>query len=375
MPSLDSIPDFFVDHETVQQRICDINPTEYAQTRNYLNGAVTYLSPFITHGVISTATVEDAVLENHSAGTSEKFLKELGWREYFHRVWQISGEKIFSDFKHAQVNVSSTSLPAAIANTETGINSIDSSISVLVDKGYMHNHARLWVAALCSNNARTHWYQPARWLYYHLLDGDLASNSLSWQWVAGTFSQRKYIANQDNLNRFSNVHQSGTFLDISYEELANLPVPEVLDSRIDVSLSNQFPQSTAVPIVQSDDSVFLYSIWNLDPGWYQGKPGTRILWIDPEMHVEFAMSPLRWQFVKHWADAIDGLRIFVGDQKSLFPEGTEHLALYTREYPATAHWPGQRDEREWCFERPTGEIKSFSGYWKQVGKSSSYFAH
>jgi len=239
----------------------------------------------------------------------------------------------------------------------------------------MHNHARLWLAALCSNIGQTHWYNPSRWLYYHLLDGDLASNSLSWQWVAGTFSQRKYIANQDNLNRFSRLNQSDTFLDVSYETLATLSTPEVLQPRIDFTPNNVFPRSVAVPILQSDTPVFLYSIWNLDPEWRQQSRGLRVLWIEPEMHREQPLSPLRWQFIKHWADKIDGLKIFVGDRATLFPSGTDHLGIYTREYPATGHWPGQRDERDWCYERPAGTIGSFSSYWKKARKTSEFFAH
>ena len=237
----------------------------------------------------------------------------------------------------------------------------------------MHNHSRMWVAALCCNTSRTYWYQPARWLYYHLLDGDLASNSLSWQWVAGTFSNRKYIANQENLNRYSGTQQYGTFLDLSYEALANCAVPTVLETRADITLSNEFLQSTVEPLHRSDEQVFLYSIWNLDPQWQRTRQGNRILWIDPDMHREFALSPLRWKFIKHWADAIDGLGIFVGSRDQLFPSGEDHMKLFTREYPATAHWPGERDARDWCYDNPTGPIKSFSNFWKRTCRSSNIF--
>mgnify|MGYP006195700273 CR=1 FL=1 len=60
----------------------------------------------------------------------------------------------------------------------------------------------MYLAAMVCNNAKSHWLTPARWMYYHLLDGDLASNALSWQWVAGTFSHKKYIANQQNINKY-----------------------------------------------------------------------------------------------------------------------------------------------------------------------------
>lgn len=367
------VPNLFVDYKTVQRRIAGIKPTAYARTRNHLDGSVTHLSAFITHGIVSTAAIARVVLKSHSANSSEKFLSELAWREYFHRFWQVNGNDIFTDLKQAQEQVSSDQLPDAIAKASTSIKAIDTALYALKTTGYMHNHARLWLAALICNIGHTHWYQPSRWLYYHLLDGDLASNSLSWQWVVGTFNHRKYIANQNNLNRFSETEQHNTFLDVSYEELANIPTPEVLRTGIDVDLSNTFPESTALPVTSSSEPIFLYSIWNLDPDWHRGHSGKRILWIEPEMHNEFALSPLRWKFVKHWADAIDGLSIFVGNKETLFPSGTDHLTVYTREYPATTHWPGRRDERDWCYELPDGTLKSFSNYWRKVRKTSGLF--
>jgi len=323
------LPNFLVDHKTLHQRISAINPVAYARSRNYLDGSVTYLSPFITHGIISTATVAKTVLQQYTPLDAQKLLSELAWREYFHRVWQAHGNDIFTDLKHMQNPVISDRLPAAIENTNTGIETIDNSLVTLIDSGYMHNHSRMWLAAICCNTGRTHWYHPARWLYYHLLDGDLASNSLSWQWVAGSFSHRKYIANQENLNRYSRAQQSDTFLDLSYEELSDCAVPEVLAKRTEIKLSNTFPQTTILPQQDSNEPIFLYSIWNLDPEWRNGQRGTRILWIDPAMHHEFALSPLRWKFIEHWANTIEGLGIFVGNQDDLFPSGVRHLKLYS----------------------------------------------
>jgi len=233
-------------------------------------------------------------LNSYTSVEAEKLLSELAWREYFHRVWQMESDDIFSDLKQPQASVASDRLPASIVNASTGIEVIDGSLVALERSGYIHNHARMWLAAICCNTGRTHWYQPARWLYYYLLDGDLASNTLSWQWIAGSFSHRKYIANQSNLNRYSQSDQSGTFLDFDYDTLEHNPVPSVFEPRIDVELLNEFPETTAVSVPHSNEPVFLYSIWNLDPEWRQGVQGTRILWIDPEMHQEFALSPKRW---------------------------------------------------------------------------------
>jgi len=65
-----------------------IDPVRYDKTRNYLDGAVTWLSPYITHGVINTSTVAERVLAQHAPKTCYRLLYELAWREYFHRIWQ-----------------------------------------------------------------------------------------------------------------------------------------------------------------------------------------------------------------------------------------------------------------------------------------------
>ncbi len=370
-------PDFFVDHNTIRQRISDIQPSNYASTRNHLQGTVTYLGPFITHGVIDTTAVAEALLERHTGRTAEKLLTELAWREYFHRVWQAYRDGIFADLRHPQENVISDQIPEAIGNAETGITTVDDCLSALMTHGYMHNHARMWLAAITCNVGRTHWYQPARWLYYHLLDGDIASNTLSWQWVCGSFSHRKYYANQDNLNRYAHKPQGGTFLDKAYDELPTMAVPEALLKRVTLTYVNQFPATTATPVHATDSKVLLHSLWNLDPMWRHGDTGRRILWIEPSMHTEFALSPLRWRFIEHWAKQIAGLEIFVGEKEALFPQGTENINVISREYPSIEHWPtdskGQRDPRRWCYPEPEGPIRSFSSYWKPIRKSSELF--
>ena len=367
------VPDFFADYETVCERIASIDPQAYARTRNLLHGAVSYLSPFITHGIINTRQVAVSVLASSDVPQAEKLLSELGWREFFHRVWQAQGDAIFSDIRQPQAPVSSAHPPAALIEGRCGVAAVDRAVNQLMESGYMHNHARLWSASIACNIGRSHWHDAARWMYYHLLDGDLASNSLSWQWVAGTFSQRKYIANQENINRFSDGDQSGTFLDMDYPALAQTALPGILEERAELQLENAFPTATAVPVTEANGPVLLYSIWNLDPLWRHVEPATRILLIEPGMHREFALSPKRWRFITHWASAIDDLQIFVGSVDELFPQGASHLSVVTREYPATQHWPGVRDPREWCYALPQRPLKSFSSWWKAVRAESPWF--
>lgn len=67
----------------------------------------------------------------------------------------------------------------------------------------MHNHLRMYIAGTITNVSHAHWRVPSLWLYSHLLDGDITSNTCSWQWNAGTFSSKKYLANQENINTYT----------------------------------------------------------------------------------------------------------------------------------------------------------------------------
>jgi deoxyribodipyrimidine photo-lyase len=184
---------FTTDKEQIFQLLNNINPQAYGRTRNYVDGAVTYLSPYISRGVLSTKIVFD-YLKN--AGLEwqdvEKLVQELAWRDFFQLVWMRLGEEINVDIKQPQEQVKSRDLPSALLTAETGIEAIDFAIKQLESSGYMHNHLRMYTASVACNIGRYHWREPARWMYYHLLDGDVASNHLSWQWVASSFSSKKY---------------------------------------------------------------------------------------------------------------------------------------------------------------------------------------
>ncbi len=162
-------------------------PAQYGRTRNFLDGAVTYLSPYISRGVLSTRKVLNSVLRREiDPSRMQKFIQELAWRDYWQQIWKVKGEAINDDLKRPQPDVRNQEMPEALLNANSGIEAIDLAIRSLYDTGYMHNHIRMYVAAIACNIGGSHWKVPAQWMYYHLLDGDWASNALSWQWVAGS---------------------------------------------------------------------------------------------------------------------------------------------------------------------------------------------
>jgi deoxyribodipyrimidine photo-lyase len=178
---------FPTDYPSILEKIDRIDPMKYGATRNFVDGAVTYLSPYISRGVISTRYVLKRVLDRgYELKAIEPFVKELCWRDYFQRVAQH--KDLNSDIRKPQSPVKQHGVPVSIIDATTGIEGVDVSICGLYETGYMHNHCRMYTASIVCNVAQTHWLQPARWMYYHLLDGDWASNVCSCQWVAGSNS-------------------------------------------------------------------------------------------------------------------------------------------------------------------------------------------
>lgn len=208
------------------RRIAAIRPADYARTRNALDGAVTRLSPYLTHGLVDLREVLQGVVSAHRLHTQHKLVFELGWRAYFRHVWQDRGEGILRSLHPGPLpdSVYATELPADIRQGRTGVPAIDQAVRELYATGWLHNHARMWLASYVVHVRKVHWRTGADWLYGHLLDGDLASNHLSWQWVAGTGSHKPYLFNADNVARFAPApwHSPGTVIDTGYEALDRL---------------------------------------------------------------------------------------------------------------------------------------------------------
>lgn len=182
--------------------------SRYDRTRNYLDGDVTRLSPYIRHGVIHLAELRDYAQKN---GAPDKFINELGWRDYYQRAYARWGRRIWDDLEPYKTGFNASDyadvLPDDIVAAETGT-CMDIFIRDLYATGYLHNHARMWLAAYVVHWRRIKWQAGARWFLQHLLDGDPASNNLSWQWVASTFSHKPYFFNADNVRKFGrNAHR------------------------------------------------------------------------------------------------------------------------------------------------------------------------
>ena len=362
----------------VIDKIQSINPFEYSKSRNFLDGYVTQISPYLTHGLINLPQVLSIVKSKHpSLNLNNQFVRELAWREYFQNVYESKQDKIF-DPNGLKNNLSFKNelFPLSIFNATTGIKTIDQSILDLYQTGYIHNHSRMWIASLVSNLSQTHWSIGAKWMFYHLLDGDLASNYLSWQWIAGTFSSKKYYANQENLNKYSPLHlnQTGTFLDLSYEQLISKQDFSIFDDKIEI------PYQTDISSIKSDEiqnkPTMLYSIWTLTPEINTEETldiKQKVLLLEPSFFKSHPMSPQRITFILALAKNIKSLKILVSDIEQV----TKYINsenIYIHDHPAIMKWHKYSNlitPQPKLFSNISGFFPSFFSFWKKVEKLNS----
>lgn len=220
-----------------EERLATASPQSYAKTRNLLGGAVTMLSPYIRHGVVGAREVRDSVLER-AGWAGEKLVQEVGWHDYFQRVYRRIGTGVWEDREEWKTGLGpdeyADTMPADLLEERTGLACMDGFARDLHETGYLHNHARLWTAAYVVHHRRVKWQAGAAWFLRHLLDGDPASNNLSWQWVASTFSSKPYFFDRGNLERNTDgaycracpLARGGCPFDASIEDLQEKLFPQ-----------------------------------------------------------------------------------------------------------------------------------------------------
>lgn len=356
---------FETDYKTIVEKLDKIDPLKYGSTRNFVDGEVTYLSPYISRGVISTKQVLKTVLEKgFKISQIETFVKELCWRDYFQRVAQAKDVDV--EIQQVQTPLLNHEISSQIINAATGIKGIDTAIEQLYQTGYMHNHCRMYTASLVCNIAKSHWHHPAQWMYYHLLDGDWASNASSWQWVAGANSQKKYYANQENINKYTNTNQRNTYLDTSYESIQTMETPASLSTTQKYHLAIDLPETSTIKFNPALPT-FIYNYYNLDPLWHKDEKGNRILLIEPEFFQKYPVSKKCIDFLLALSQNISDIQIYTGSFQS-FIDKYKTTTIYYKEHPLNTGYIGNMEQRDWIVEEIKGYIPSFFAYWKKVEK-------
>ncbi len=209
--------DFPVTRDAAVERLEAFLPhagNAYAARRNYDvpgHPHVSVLSPYIRHRALTEEEVISAVLQNHSASAAQKFVEEVFWRTYWKgwlemrpSVWQSYRASLSSAWDRVQTESGLRAEWEAACMGETGIAPFDHWAMQLVEENYLHNHARMWFASIWIFTLRLPWELGADFFLRHLLDGDPASNTLSWRWVAGLQTNGKnYVARASNIAKYT----------------------------------------------------------------------------------------------------------------------------------------------------------------------------
>lgn len=201
-------------------RLTDFAPrmgAAYARGRNADHGpgahnAVSSLSPEIRRRLITEPEVIATALRHHAASTAEKFIQEVVWRSYFKGwlerrpgIWRSYTTGLTADLAHLQDDPELAQRIETAETGTTGLTCFDAWAQELVETGYLHNHARMWFASIWIFTLRLPWRIGADFFLRHLLDGDPASNTLSWRWVGGLHTRGKtYAAQAWNIEKFTN---------------------------------------------------------------------------------------------------------------------------------------------------------------------------
>jgi deoxyribodipyrimidine photo-lyase len=172
--------------------------------RNFVQSNTSRLSAYLRHGVLSITEVAAHVRQHGHGREKLEFLKQLAWHEFFLLVLEQEGAGVLENLEAPKYATRwQSEMPEDILEAETGLPCVNTWVTKLIDTGYLHNHERLWFAAYVTHWRKTHWKAGFEFFREHLLDGDIASNALSWQWVASTFSSKPYFMNQQNIQTFS----------------------------------------------------------------------------------------------------------------------------------------------------------------------------
>ncbi len=370
-----------------QARIAAVRPAAYARTRNALDGAVTGLSPYLTHGFVTLTDVLAGVAARHQLAMQDKFVFELGWRAYFRHVWQHRGGGILRSLHEGVLpdDTYANQLPADIRHACTGVPVVDEAVRTLYGSGMLHNHARMWLASYVVHMRRVHWRVGADWLYGHLLDGDLASNHLSWQWVAGTGSRKPYLFNADNVARFAPArwHSPGSVIDAPYEVLDRLArqprgepeTPAGGPSEVEPSLlavpPNELGLTSPDAAAAAGRHVWLVHPWSLGELPAALPADTLVIGVFvADFHQDWPWSARRWGFVANrmaeltpirWYGEDTAIRAALAGARSVRSSAEPHLAPWLPCWVACEAAPT-------LFPPVDRRCDSFSTWWERASR-------
>tara|TARA_B110000967_G_scaffold177474_1_gene191611 strand:- start:8 stop:1147 length:1140 start_codon:yes stop_codon:yes gene_type:complete len=181
----------------------------YSSKRNYDFGPVerknvSCLSPYISHRLINEYEISKKILSKYPYQKVEKYIQEIYWRVYW-KGWLELRPKVWTDFTEDLNKIEESENYRLAINGQTKIECFNDWVKEIKEYNYLHNHARMWFASIWIFTLGLPWQKGAEFFMRHLLDGDAASNTLSWRWVGGLQTKGKhYLAQSWNISKFLN---------------------------------------------------------------------------------------------------------------------------------------------------------------------------
>ena len=364
-------------HGGRQEALRRLNTTDieaYGRNRNFLNGAVSKLSPYLRHGCLTLSETSHNVQERYGA-QSQKFVEELAWRDYWRRVWYELGDDIFSDIEDPKVALGDRLMPDFIRQGITGLPCMDGFIRDLMLEGYVHNHARMWFAAYVVHWLKVDWREAADWFENYLLDGDKASNHLSWQWIASVNSSKPYYFNKENLARYTGEKYCANCkincpFDASYESIneklfAGSVAGAAKTYRVNMPAKDALSTHQAVAICVHDEMLS-----GAHP--LLRRPMAKVFVFDDFLHGKWPLK--RLQFMADCLNELQDVEIWAGDTREILKargvgqiitQDTPNKQLKALLEPFN---PVYQPEVKFAdSEVSEKRLRRFSRYWEKVG--------
>jgi len=189
------------------------NLIEYSKLRNFDFGPdrrsnVSCISPYVNHGVVNESEIINKSLKKFSFIKNEKFIQEVLWRVYW-KGWMELRPKVWTDFlndlNEIKIKYQNNENYLNAINGKTNIDCFNYWVDELKKYNYLHNHTRMWFASIWIFTLELPWQLGAEFFMKHLFDGDSASNTLGWRWVAGIQTKGKHYSAQEwNIKKFTN---------------------------------------------------------------------------------------------------------------------------------------------------------------------------
>ena len=238
------------------------NISDYTTKRNFDFGPqnrknISCLSPYITHRLISEYEVAKKTLSKYPYQKVEKFIQEIFWRVYW-KGWLELRPKVWTDFVEDTKNIENTNEYEKAINGETNIDCFNDWVKELKENNYLHNHTRMWFASIWIFTLKLPWQKGAEFFLRELYDGDAASNTLSWRWVAGIQTKGKnYIAQNWNINKFTN----NKYINLKLNEN---PQPIIDQREYKISPINIYNNETKSDILVFFENELYFQNFNVD---------------------------------------------------------------------------------------------------------------